>query len=67
MAASRLKRWTLELSAYDYDGEHLANSDALSRLPVPELLEEPLYSFSSFYEIPLSAVDIAKGTQKIRC
>ena len=69
MAASRLKRWALELSAYDYQiqyrkGEYLANADAMSRLPKPEIFEEPLYSFSSFSEIPLRAIDIANSTKK---
>ena len=41
MAASRIQRWLLLLSSYEYTIEHkpgvsLANADALSRLPLPE-------------------------------
>ena len=55
MAASRLKRWALELSAYEYDiqyrkGENLAHADAMSRLPSPELFEEPVYFFNTLFE-----------------
>ena len=38
MAAHRIKRWSLELSAYDYawkyrSGKSMCHADALSRLP----------------------------------
>ena len=41
MASTRVQRWTLTLSAYDYTiaykpGVDLTNADALSRLPLPE-------------------------------
>ena len=41
MASSRIQRWALTLSAYDYTiqfcpGSKLANADALSRVPLPE-------------------------------
>ena len=41
MASSRIQRWALTLSAYDYDivfkpGSQHANADVLSRLPLPE-------------------------------
>lgn len=41
MAASRIQRWSLTLSAYNYrfvykPGSMLANADALSRLPLPD-------------------------------
>ena len=41
MAAARIQRWALILSAYDYaiqyrEGNLNANADALSRLPLPE-------------------------------
>ena len=69
MAASRLQRWALELSAYEYDiqyrkGENLAHADAMSRLPSPELFEEPVYFFNTFFEGPLSAEDISKSIRK---
>lgn len=42
MAAARIQRWALTLSAYDYtiqykEGSQNANADALSRLPLPEI------------------------------
>lgn len=41
MASSRIQRWALTLSAYEYDliyrpGKENSNADALSRLPLPE-------------------------------
>lgn len=44
MAASRIQRWTLTLSAYQYvishrPGTKMANADALSRLPLPVMPE----------------------------
>ena len=41
MASSRIQRWALTLSAYDYDivfkpGSQHANADILSRLPLPD-------------------------------
>ena len=41
MAASRIQRWSLLHSSYEYEieyrpGSKLANADALSRLPLPE-------------------------------
>ncbi|CAB4020383.1 Hypothetical predicted protein [Paramuricea clavata] len=41
MAAARIQRWALILSAYDYsiqykEGIQNANADALSRLPLPD-------------------------------
>ena len=41
MASSRIQRWALTLSAYDYDivfkpGSQHANADVLSRLPLPD-------------------------------
>jgi len=41
MASSRIQRWALTLSAYDYTithkpGKCITNADALSRLPLPE-------------------------------
>lgn len=45
LAASRLQRWALILSAYDFEikyrkGKEVPHADALSRLPLPE--NEPL-------------------------
>ena len=41
MAVSRIQRWSLLLSSYEYEieyrpGSKVANADALSRLPLPE-------------------------------
>ena len=43
MAASRIQRWALTLSEYDYSiryrpGSKICNADALSRLPLPDTL-----------------------------
>ncbi|XP_064645931.1 uncharacterized protein K02A2.6-like [Lineus longissimus] len=45
MAAARMQRWALVLSAYEYDIEYRqgtahANCDALSRLPCPQMCKE---------------------------
>ena len=45
MAASRIQRWSLLLSSYEYEieyrpGSKVANADALSRLPLPETTPE---------------------------
>ena len=45
MAASRIQRWPLLLSSYEYEieyqpGSKVANADALSRLPLPETTPE---------------------------
>ena len=49
MAAPRIKRWPLDLSAYDYSwkyrsGKNMCHTDAMSRLPLnnPERDEVPL-------------------------
>ncbi len=44
-ASPRVQRWALTLAAYEYDIQYKAgamngNADALSRLPLPEMLEE---------------------------
>ena len=45
MASGRIQRWTLTLGAYNYtiqykEGRENANSDALSRLPLPTTLQD---------------------------
>lgn len=47
MAASRIQRWALTLSAYTYamecwPGSKLQNADALSRLPLPQEVQTPI-------------------------
>ena len=68
LAAARMQRWALLLSAYDYDlmccksGEH-ANADGLSRLRCQEsrvALEAEVYTIGALREnFPVMAVDIA--------
>uniref|UniRef100_A0A1Y1K0Y3 RNA-directed DNA polymerase n=1 Tax=Photinus pyralis TaxID=7054 RepID=A0A1Y1K0Y3_PHOPY len=69
LAASRLQRWALELSAYDYEikykkGNENANADFFSRLPSESILNEDVLSFSEFNEIPLSVTDVSMSTKK---
>jgi hypothetical protein len=71
-AALRLTRWSLKLSAYDYDirykrSKDHANADYLSRSPVGEAkknLESGVYHFSIVNELPVTADDIAKHTKQ---
>ena len=72
LAAARMQRWALVLSAYDYEivfkrSEDHANCDALSRLPhkTSEVAcESPIYSVSSFdTDFPILAKDVARETQ----
>ena len=73
LAAARMQRWALVLSAYDYDlayrrsEEHL-NADALSRLPCQDssvAMEGEVYSLGAVREdFPIMAVDIARATLK---
>lgn len=44
MGSPRVQRWAVHLSAYEYNtvyksGKHKANADAISRLPVPETVQ----------------------------
>jgi len=71
MAAARMQRWALFLSAYQYEIEFRgskqhANADGLSQLPIEgsKGLEDPVYIFQlSFLEdLPVTAVEIAAET-----
>lgn len=75
LAAARLQRWALTLSAYRYDiayrqGVHHTNVDALSRLPVQgselegKVMEYPVLFFAYLKNIPLTFKDIQKETMK---
>ncbi len=76
LAAARLQRWAIVLSAYRYDiifkstGEHL-NADALSRLPVTLSAgetgvaeEASIFHFTVLNDLPVTAQDIATATRK---
>lgn len=69
--ASRITRWAIKLSGYDYDiiykkGTQIGNADALSRLPIDNdtKVTDSLYSFNLVSEIPINYQDISKSTKK---
>ena len=71
LAAARMQRWALVLSAYDYEIEYKrsedhANCDALSRLPHEDSTvgsEGAVYSVSAIDDdFPITAEDIGKAT-----
>ena len=75
MASSRIQRWALTLSAYQYTikykpGAKLANADALSRLPLPESPDEvPIpgdlhYVINHLAEVAVTAKQIELWTSK---
>ncbi len=75
LAAARLQRWAIILSAYQYDlqfrkTEQHGNADALSRFPIPDETSEEegdinLNYVNQFLEhIPLNEKTIAKETAK---
>ena len=73
LAAARLQRWAILLSAYQYDIEYRstakhANADFLSRLPLqiekPEDVDEVrLVNILQIESLPLSAEQIRKATR----
>jgi hypothetical protein len=72
LAAARLQRWALILSAYDYQIKYRpceANAEAemLSRLPIAvELIDpnEKLYWIEHCEQLPVTAKEVAKETRK---
>lgn len=72
IAASRLQRWSIILSAYNYEIEFVnskdnANADALSRLPIKSRIDaKDDYGHIFYFEesIPISHKIIAKETKK---
>lgn len=71
LAAARMQRWALILSAYQYDIEYRkatehGNADAFSRLPVQgnvESEEADIFRFSQIDELPVVAKDISCATR----
>lgn len=62
-AASRIMRWAITLSGYQYDiqykkGSLISNADALSRLPANNSTEvsDCLYSFNLIQQLPLNNI-----------
>ncbi|CAC5381590.1 unnamed protein product [Mytilus coruscus] len=79
LAASRIQRWAIQLSGYQYDvkcksSSENANADGLSRLPLKETLcESPFNIFweeveirnvQALNELPVSANNIKRETEK---
>jgi hypothetical protein len=73
LAAARMQRWALILSAHDYDIEYRrsedhANADALSRLPYQDSSvgsEGAVYTLGAVSDdFPVKAADIAQATRR---
>lgn len=78
MAAARIQRWAIILSAYDYhiiyrQSEEHANADGLSRVPLPETTDAGTETMTAYLyalicehleDAPLSAKQISKATHK---
>ena len=77
LAAARLQRWAVLLSAYQYEiyfkstKDH-ANADGLSRLPLPSTSELPtiatesvaIFNIAQIEALPITASEIAAATRK---
>ena len=73
LAASRMQRWALLLSAHTYDikyrkSELHANADGLSRLPLPVDHGEPrqadIFYFRQVEEVPVTSAQVRRQTSK---
>lgn len=63
---SRLQRWAIFLSCYDYElrykkGSLITNADALSRLPLLDGTNEEVNSMFSSESVPLASHDVIKN------
>ncbi|KAI7811353.1 hypothetical protein IRJ41_013611 [Triplophysa rosa] len=72
LAAARMQRWALLLSAHQYDiryrrSEIHANADGLSRLPLPTTRPEPakadIFYFKEVDDSPVTAAQVKKYTR----
>ncbi|XP_029106250.1 uncharacterized protein K02A2.6-like [Scleropages formosus] len=71
LAAARMQRWSLILSAYKYEiqykrSEQHGNADALSRLPMNDdnaIRSNPVYRVSYLEELPVTANEITQETE----
>ncbi|XP_057677181.1 uncharacterized protein K02A2.6-like [Corythoichthys intestinalis] len=72
LAAARLQRWALLLSAHSYDIKYRksdlhCNADGLSRLPLPVTKREPtsvdIFYFRNVEHAPISASQVKRATQ----
>nr|XP_061795480.1 uncharacterized protein K02A2.6-like [Nerophis lumbriciformis] len=72
LAAARLQRWALLLSAHSYDIKYRksdlhCNADGLSRLPLPVTKHEPtsvdIFYFRNVEHAPISALQVKRATR----
>ena len=69
LAAARLQRWAVHLSAYEYNVSYKddSNADGLSHLPLPIGSSEPakdgsrLFHIGQIQSLPVTAVDVRKA------
>lgn len=74
LAAARMQRWALMLSAYSYSIEFRptsqhANADGLSRLPLPEKQKEDsthhtVFNVKQLESLPVTTTDVRAATRK---
>ena len=74
LAAARLQRWALLLSAYEYEIRYKStrdhcNADGLSRLPLPSVhhptrREDSLFNVAQAQALPVTVRDIQKATRQ---
>ena len=75
LAAARMQRWALLLSAYTYSISYKptdlhSNADGLSRLPLPTTTEkdsvDSIFNMGQIQSLPVTASDIQKATRSDR-